>query len=255
MLIKDRGIILKQINTGEADKIVTILTQHNGKLKAVMKGCRKPKSRFVGIAEQFVVSELVLFKGSGDLFRVSQGEIKESYYNLRSDLLKLSYASYFAELAEIVAEEEVQSEKLFFDLVWALHFLNTGKAGLGLTSLTYLLKLMELSGYKPMLLHCANCHEEVRDSEVFSVSLGGMLCKGCSWTEKKPMKLSVPARLNMLQLLALNMPSLAEQAVGDAEFRASPRVAWSKSHVGKWHCFHVHSNARKPGCLGGAAKG
>lgn len=219
MLLKDRGIVLKHINTGEADKIVTILTHHNGKLQAIIKGCRKPKSKFIGVSEQFAVSEFVLYKGSGELYSVSQGEVEETFYNLREDLLRLSYGNYFAELAEIISDEDVQSEKLFANLVWALHYLSNKKVGPGLVSLTYLLKLMELSGYRPSLINCTKCHGEVLDSEVFSVQMGGMLCKDCNLIDKKSKRLSVQARLNMLQLLEMSMSSLAEAKVEDKEFK------------------------------------
>ena len=235
MLLKDRGVILKHINTGEADKIVTILTHHHGKIKAIIRGCRKPKSRFVGVSEQFAVSELVLYKGNGDLYSVSQGEVEETFYNLREDLLRLSYGNYFAELAEIVSDEDVQSEKLFSGLVWALHYLSNKKVGPGLVALTYLIKLMELSGYRPSLINCANCHEDVVDSEVFSVQMGGMLCKECSWADKKSKRLSVPGRLNMLQLLEMNMSSLAEAKIGTQEFKEMDAIIkeFAMIHLGR----------------------
>lgn len=218
MLLKDRGIILKHLNTGEADRIVTVLTQHNGKLKAVIRGCRKPKSRFISVAEQFVVSEFVFYKGNGDLYTISQAETEETFFGLREDLLLLSYGNYFAELAEIVSDEDVQNERLFSNLVWALHYLCRKSIGPGLVALTYLLKLMELSGYKPMLLNCANCHEPVEDSEIFSVQMGGMLCKKCGLLDKRTKKLSVPGRLNMLQLIEKNMSGLAELVIEDREY-------------------------------------
>lgn len=235
MIIKDRGIIIKYINTGEADKIATILTQHHGKLKAVIKGCRKPKSKFVGLSEQFAVSEMVLYKGNGDLYSISQGEVKESFFNLRKDILQLSYGNYFAELAEIVADEDVSSEKLFSDLVWALHYLSNKEVETGILLLAFLLKLMELSGYKPMLMHCSNCHGEIGESEFFSVPMGGMLCERCGWAEKNKKRLAAPSRLNMLQLLSTNMSALVEIHVEPKEFREMDGILkeFVTLHLGK----------------------
>jgi len=235
MLLKDRGIVLKHLNTGEADKIVTILTQHNGKLKAIIRGCRKPKSRYISVAEQFAVSEFVLYKGNGDLFSVSQAETEETFFSLRDDLLLLSYGNYFAELAEIVSDEDVQSDRLFSNLVWALHYLSKRSVGPGLVSLTYLLKLMELSGYKPMLISCANCHEPVLDSESFSIQMGGMLCKKCGLVDKRTKRLSVPGRLNMLQLLDKNMSGLTEISIEDREFTEMDTIIkeFVMTHLGR----------------------
>jgi len=61
---KTEGIVLRYTNLGEADKILTILTRNNGKIKAIAKGCRKPKSSLLSSSEVFVFSEFVLYKGT-----------------------------------------------------------------------------------------------------------------------------------------------------------------------------------------------
>ncbi len=235
MILKDKGIILKHSNTGEADRIVTILTQHNGKIRAILKGCRKPKSRFVNTSELFTVSEFILYKGNSDLIQVSQADLKESYFEIRNDLLGLSYATYFAELVDIAADEDVESERLFSLLAWALHYISKKTIGTGLVSLAFQLKLMELTGYKPSLLRCANCHEDVADSEVFSVLMGGMLCKICSPLDRKSKRLSVPARLNMLQTLDIQMSALESLKIENSAFLEMDKimVEFIKQHIGR----------------------
>lgn len=235
MILKDKGIILKHSNTGEADRIVTILTQHNGKIRAILKGCRKPKSRFVNTSELFTVSEFILYKGNSDLITVSQADLKESYFDLRNDLLGLSYATYFAELVDIAADEDVDSEKLFSLLAWALHYISKKTVGAGLVCLAFQLKLMDVTGYKPSLIRCANCHEEVADSEVFSILMGGMLCKVCSPLDRKSKKLSVPARLNMLQTLDVQMSTLSSLEIGDDAFLEMDKIMieFLRQHIGR----------------------
>ncbi|HYE81167.1 MAG TPA: DNA repair protein RecO [Clostridia bacterium] len=179
---KTEGIVLKHTNLGEADRILTILTRNNGKIKAIAKGCRKPKSSLLSSSEVFVFSEFVLYKGT-NFHHISQAVTRETFYNIRKDLLKLSYATYFAELAETVTDEDIPSEKLFLLLAKALYYLSTGEIPMGLIHLAYQLKLMDISGYRPNLTKCAICGKVREDYIRFSVELGGIICRECGSDE------------------------------------------------------------------------
>ena len=100
-IIKTQGLVLKYNNLGEADRILTLLTKDKGKIKAYAKGCRRPKSSLTSSCEIFAYSDFILFKGT-NFYHVSNGELRESFYDLRKDLVRLSYAVYFAELADTV---------------------------------------------------------------------------------------------------------------------------------------------------------
>ena len=179
---KTEGIVLKYTNLGEADKILTILTRNNGKIKAIAKGCRKPKSSLLSSSEIFVFSEFVLYKGS-NFYHISQAVTRETFYNIRKDLLRLSYATYFTELAESVSEEELPSERLFLLLAKTLYYLSTGEVPMGLLHLGYQLKLMDISGYRPNLSKCTHCREAKGEYARFDIELGGVICADCSFSE------------------------------------------------------------------------
>ncbi len=176
---KTEGIVLKYTNLGEADKILTILTRNNGKIKAIAKGCRKPKSSLLSSSEVFVFSEFVLYKGT-NFYHISQAVTRETFYNIRKDLLRLSYATYFTELAETVSDEDIPSERLFLLLAKTLYYLAVGEIPMGLLHLGYQLKLMDISGYRPNVVRCAVCKKASEDYGRFSVSLGGVVCSQCS---------------------------------------------------------------------------
>lgn len=179
---KTEGIVLKYTNLGESDKILTILTRNNGKIKAIAKGCRKPKSSLLSSSEVFVFSEFVLYKGT-NFYHISQAVTRETFYNIRKDLLRLSYATYFAELAETVSEEGIPCERLFLLLAKALYYLSVGEIPMGLLHLGYQLKLMDISGYRPNLSRCGVCRKAQDDFTRFSVSLGSVVCSDCSSDE------------------------------------------------------------------------
>jgi DNA repair protein RecO (recombination protein O) len=180
---KTQGIVLKYTNLGEADKILTILTRYNGKIKAIAKGCRKPRSSLLSSSEVFVFSEFVLYKGTS-FYYVTQANTRETFYNIRNDLLKLSYATYFAELADTVSDEEIPSERLFLLLAKALYYLSTNEIPVGILNLGYQLKLMDISGYRPNLIRCGNCGKEKDDYTRFDVEYGGVICRDCFEIEK-----------------------------------------------------------------------
>ncbi len=180
-IAKTQGIILKYSNLGEADKILTILTRNNGKIKAIAKGSRKPKSSLLSASEVFVFSEFVLYRGT-NFYHITQATVRETFYNLRKDLLRLSYATYFVELADAVSEEGIPSERLFMLLAKTLYYLSTGEIPTGLLHLAYQLKLMEISGFRPNLSRCVSCRGDKDFYPKFDAELGGVICRDCSET-------------------------------------------------------------------------
>ncbi|MDF2521456.1 MAG: repair protein RecO [Clostridia bacterium] len=188
-ITKTQGIVLKYTNLGEADKILTILTRSKGKIKAIAKGCRKPRSSLLAASEVFAFSEMVLYKGT-NLYHVTQAETRETFYNLRKDLLRLSYAVFFVEMADTVSDEEIPSERLFLLLSKALFYLAEGEIPIGLISQAYQLKLMDISGYRPNLSRCVHCGSDDFESYKFDVELGGLICGQCEKSGKNVIRIS-----------------------------------------------------------------
>src|SRR5574341_1723464 len=96
---KAEGIVLRRVNLGEADRIVTLLTREYGRLSAVAKGARKPKSRFVGRLELFTHLRGLLAQGR-TLDVVSQVEVVDPFPAVRTDLGRMSAASFVAEVTD-----------------------------------------------------------------------------------------------------------------------------------------------------------
>jgi len=187
-ILKTQGLVLKYTDINEADRILTILTRDKGKIKAVSKGCRRPRSSLLPSSELFAFSDFILYKGTS-FYHISSGEIRESFYDIRNDLLKLSYAVYFAELADTVTDEDIPSEKLFIILSKTLYYLSRNEIPIGILSCGYQLKLMDLSGFRPQIKKCVNCGRE-DNLQKFSIKLGGALCNLCFEHDKSAIKVS-----------------------------------------------------------------
>lgn len=109
---KTEGIILKRVNCGEADRILTIYTKHYGKIRAVAKGVRKLTSRKAGSLELFNHSILFLNKGK-NLDILTEGQTIDSFREWKENLIKVGIAYYFCELVDKLTPEEQESRQVF----------------------------------------------------------------------------------------------------------------------------------------------
>ncbi|MCJ7804281.1 DNA repair protein RecO [Patescibacteria group bacterium] len=112
---KTEGIILKRINYGEADRILTIFTKHYGKIRVMAKGVRKLSSRKAGSLELFNQSILFLVRGK-NLDLITEAEVVNLFKNWRKDLNKIAFAYYFCELVDKLTPDN-QPHPLVFELL------------------------------------------------------------------------------------------------------------------------------------------
>ncbi len=176
MTMRDRlyrvdAVILKRTDVGEADRLLTLYTAERGKLRAVAKGARKPSSRKTGHVELFNRASLLIAVGR-DLDVVTQAETVESFQPVRSDLDRLSYAYYFAELVDRFTEEEEENRQIFDLILNAFHWLGQTEH-LPRTARFFELALLDSLGYRPELYYCVNCREELLPEENYFTPEGG----------------------------------------------------------------------------------
>jgi DNA repair protein RecO (recombination protein O) len=175
-LYKEQGIVLGSIKLGEADKIVTILTQGEGKVRAVAKGIRRTTSRFGARLEPFTHVSLMLYRGRS-LDTVTQADILTAFRPVRDDFGLFSAGETMLESVDKVAEEHERNVRLFLLLLHGLRALETGPADPAAVAEAFLLRLLGLSGFAPALGACAVCGD--RAVTRFSASQGGAVCEGC----------------------------------------------------------------------------
>src|SRR5438128_12367805 len=111
-LYKSEAVIIKRINLGEADKILTIFTPHFGKLRVVAKGVRKVTSRLAGHVELFTRSQMLLAKGR-NLDIITQSETVDAYRPLHDDLSRIAHASYASELLDAFTPDELENYPVY----------------------------------------------------------------------------------------------------------------------------------------------
>ena len=177
-LYRDEGIVLRTHKLGEADRIVVLLTQGEGKVRAVAKGVRKAKSRFGGRLEPFSHVDLSLYRGRGELDTVTQAEVIHSFRHLREHYDLVTAGAAMLEVVDLLAQEREASLRLYLLVLRALRALDAGPGDPSLVLDAFLLKLMALEGYRPSLAECAGCGRGV-PLPSFSIARGGGLCERC----------------------------------------------------------------------------
>jgi DNA repair protein RecO (recombination protein O) len=173
-LYKEQGVVLRAAKLGEADKIVTVMTQGSGKVRAVAKGIRKTTSRFGARLEPTTHVSLMLYRGRSSLDIVSQVEIISPFLPVRGDLGLFAAAETMLEATDKVAEEHERNVRLFLLLLGGLRALDTAPADPSAVAESFLLKMLSLSGFHPSLTACAECGRP--DPTLFSSAQGGAMC-------------------------------------------------------------------------------
>lgn len=179
MLISTDGIVLKTKPVGSDDHVYTILTREKGVITAFARS-RQKISRGMGSAlELFTYSNFVLFQ-SKDRYSINSASSNKVFFGIRSDIEKVSLASYLSELLIELAPEEGEDPNEYVRLFLnCLSMLETGKRTVHFIKPLFELRLMAMAGYMPDLLGCMNCGESEGKSICFLPESGQLLCQDC----------------------------------------------------------------------------
>lgn len=171
--------MLRTQKLGEADRIITMLTRGNGRVRAVAKGVRRTSSRFGSRLEPFTYVDLQIAEGRS-LDVVTQAETLAPYGSkLGSDYEKYTAGTVMLETAERLAVEDKEPAlQQFLLLVGALRTLSSGERNPSQVLDSFLLRSLSVAGYAPSFEACARCGLE-GPHRSFSPAAGGMLCGGC----------------------------------------------------------------------------
>jgi DNA repair protein RecO (recombination protein O) len=212
---RSEAIVLKRADFGEADRLLTLYSREQGKLKAIAKGARKPQSRKTGHVELFMRSNFLFAKGA-DLDIITQVETVAAYAPLRDDLVRATYASYAVELLDRFTVEHDKNVGLYQLLADALEWFATQEDVL-LLARFYELRLLSFAGFQPQLFTCVSKAEPITEQDQwFSAELGGLLCPNCHSADRRSQPVSAVAvkvlrylqtrPFNTINLLRLRRP-------------------------------------------------
>jgi DNA repair protein RecO (recombination protein O) len=196
MLYRVEGIVIRSMDYGEGNKIITILTKSYGKMSVMARGAKKVKSRQSAITQLFTYGEFIFYK-TGSMGTLNHGEIIEAYHELREDIHKTAYCSYLMELTDRMLGDQDRCEFVFDQLKAALDAMKEDKDPQILIHI-YEMKMLGIAGYMPDLQQCVSCGSSDGDM-MLSAMLGGILCRRC-WN-RDPQAIALPETgLKLLRL-------------------------------------------------------
>ncbi|CAN5742410.1 DNA repair protein RecO [soil metagenome] len=177
-LYRDTGVVLRTYKLREADRIVVVLTEEHGKVRAVAKGVRKTMSRFGARLEPMSHVRLLLSRGR-DLDIVSQAEYVEPLAPMLASLDRMSQCMAVLEAADQLGLEREPNPQLYRMVVGVLRTIATRSSPLVVPAFYW--KLLAAEGLRPELDACVRCGEDDASAQLvaFDLDEGGVLCRAC----------------------------------------------------------------------------
>ncbi|AHH95077.1 DNA repair protein RecO [Kutzneria viridogrisea] len=204
-LYRDACVVLRVQKLGEADRIITLLSQRHGKIRGVAKGVRRTSSRFGARLEPFGHVDVQLYTGR-TLDVITQVDTLDAFgVGLVEDYPRYTAACAVLETADrLTAEEGEPVLRLYLLVVGALRALADRQRDASLVLDAFLLRAMGFAGWAPAVTECARCGEP-GPHQSFSVQAGGSVCPRC-----RPAGCSSPSRETLVLLDALTHGDWAE---------------------------------------------
>jgi DNA repair protein RecO (recombination protein O) len=233
--LKTEAVVLRSIRYGEADRILHLYSKTRGRIGAIAKGVRKPKSRFGGRLEPFFRLDLVLHEGRGELLTVTNVSTLDGYPRLRSSGPALNAGARACDAVLRLLDSAEPNPPAYNLLCRYLSLLDDPAAerAAGIeTALSFRLKLALVAGFAPELASCAHCGE-AEHLAGFSGAAGGIVCASC---EAGSFPLSEEAHSFMVG--AIGSPLAEAPTAGDQALRQVERA------VGDTLEHHAHVQLR-----------
>lgn len=227
-LYKTEAIVLRTRDLGETSKILTLFTDRYGKIAAVAKGARRPKSRFGASLDLFAHSSIVLYmRERRDLHLISESSLLHTFYGLREDVQRLGLASAVVELVDRMVMREEKVPGLFPLLIGGLQALEKGEH-LFLLLWALLLKIVSVLGFQPQLFTCNSCDDPVEGKLAgFSAAQGGVVCQDCGRKGVAFTSLTSETLKLLQQLLADDFEAIRGLKIGAGEGRRIAAIVTS----------------------------
>lgn len=188
MKVSANGLVIWEVKTGEADRVITILTER-GVVSAYAKGSLRPKNKLTSPTAMLSYSNFELFSGK-NMYTVDDALSKERFISLFSDMERYSLAVYFCELMKFLAPIEDDATEYLSLMLNSLFLLNEGKKDILLVKAVFELSVMSISGYMPDLTACNECGEFNAGKLYFNIADGIWLCESCANKLGKPINCS-----------------------------------------------------------------
>jgi DNA repair protein RecO (recombination protein O) len=213
------AILLRKIEYGDHDLIISFLTQSRGKISVIAKNAKKSVQRFSGALDLFSVNHILCTfpkKNKDAMTILSQADLENGFPNIRYDVFSTAYASFWVELIHSWLEEDKRVTDLYDLLFFSLDTLNFGIIPKQVISLLFQIRFMRFSGFSPNIETCESCatpldaldQKKIR----FDFKEGGIVCKKCIKKRSRPLQGMAISKGTLKQLYWINNSDIRRAA-------------------------------------------
>ncbi|MFV0504154.1 MAG: DNA repair protein RecO [Lachnospirales bacterium] len=172
-----RGIVIREVDVNESNKMLTLLVKDRGKYSVLAKGAKKTKSKIFTVSQMFAYSDITIFE-KNNFNILTQGDLIESFYSIREDFEKLCYSNYFLEIINKTILEDVEVNSILKLLLNALKKMCITSEP-KLVFVTFQVKFLQLIGHNPPATFCSSCNKPYTQSNKVYFGDQGLICPDC----------------------------------------------------------------------------
>ncbi len=172
------ALVIKEMNVGESDRLVTLFTRDYGIIRAFAAGAKSIKSKKGAATSLLTYSSFTILKKK-DTYKIYEASPIRLFFGAGSEIEVLSLAQYFCELCYVLVASGVPDGEFLRLILNSLHFLTKEKRFPPLIKAITELRAAALSGFMPDLVACSGCGKFEDDIMYFDISGGRLLCRGC----------------------------------------------------------------------------
>jgi len=177
-MLSTPALVLRRSDYSDYDRMVTLFSPQYGRIDAIARGCRRPKSPLLNACEPFTSGEFQLYQ-KGERFSIEQCQITESFYELRTDYDRLQHGVYWLKLLDACVMSDVPMPDLFLISLRALAHLNYSDLPPEMLTMAFEMHLMAQLGYAPRVDSCMKCGRPIDSDARFDAERGGCVCLSC----------------------------------------------------------------------------
>lgn len=179
MYVTTRALVLRAADYKESSRMLTLITESDGKISAAARGVRRKNSKLAAAAQLYAFSEVTL-SHSGGRWYLNEANALELFPGIGTSIENFALAAYFSELLETVCREDIPEPELLRLGLNTFFALSEGKRSPALIKAAFELRLMCQSGYAPPLEGCSACGTEDPAEPVFALDGDGLMCRSCA---------------------------------------------------------------------------
>lgn len=235
MTFTTKGIVIEEIKTVEANRLLTLYTEKKGVIRAIAKRAKGIKNPLFSGITLFQYSEFILTQNRSSLFTIEEAGALRSFFSISASVEGVALALYCAELVKAIHPDPVEAGEHLPFMLNTLHLIGEQKKDLDILKAIFELRTMSCHGFMPSLIACADCCIFKQGPHFFDYSSGKIFCFQCSLKLNVICNLSAAAVAAMRHIVFSNAKEvfffdIKEKSIGELFSLIEKYTIWHSEH-------------------------